>query len=119
MTAIGVHLLVEFWDCDFHILNDEFFLVSALLEAAVAANCTVLHSYSYHFEPQGVTAVIVVSESHLSLHSYPEIGYMAVDIFTCGPLTMPDEALEFLKHLINPGQISAKIHKRGELCLLR
>ena len=78
------HLLLELYRCDREKLNDESFLRCILNRAAKLANATVLNLISNKFEPQGVTAIALLAESHISIHTWPESNYSAVDIFTCG-----------------------------------
>ena len=78
------HLLLELYRCDCEKLNDESFLRCTLNRAAKLANATVLNLISNKFEPQGVTAIALLAESHISIHTWPESNYSAVDIFTCG-----------------------------------
>src|SRR5690625_8008884 len=84
MEALGRQILVEFYDCDQSKLNDVKFIETALLEAAVAARATII-SHSFHkFSPHGVSGIVVIAESHIAIHTWPEYRYAAVDIFTCG-----------------------------------
>ena len=90
------HLLLELYRCDEEKLNDESFLRCTLNNAAKIANATVLNLVSNKFEPQGVTAIALLAESHLSIHTWPEEQYSAVDIFTCGKNMKPDIACKYL-----------------------
>ena len=90
------HLLLELYRCDCEKLNDESFLRCTLNRAAKLANATVLNLISNKFEPQGVTAIALLAESHISIHTWPESNYSAVDIFTCGQKMMPELASQFL-----------------------
>tara|TARA_Y100000991_G_scaffold141125_1_gene106481 strand:+ start:244 stop:678 length:435 start_codon:yes stop_codon:yes gene_type:complete len=90
------HLLLELYKCDFEKLNDESFLRCTLNKAAKLANATVLNLISNKFEPQGVTAIALLAESHISIHTWPESNYSAVDIFTCGQNMLPKLASQYL-----------------------
>ena len=90
------HLLLELYKCDREKLNDESFLRCILNRAAKLANATVLNLISNKFEPQGVTAIALLAESHISIHTWPESNYSAVDIFTCGPNMFPEIASQYL-----------------------
>jgi len=90
------HFLLELYRCDYEKLNDESFLRCTLDKAAKLANATVLNLISNKFEPQGVTAVALLAESHLSIHTWPEANYSAVDIFTCGQNMKPDISCKYL-----------------------
>ena len=95
MKAYGRHLLVEYNGCNQEILNNIRIIEELLREAAVKAQATVVASVFHPFLPQGVTGVVVVEESHLSIHTWPEHGYAAVDFYTCGDCS-PEKAHEFL-----------------------
>ena len=90
------HLLLELYKCDYEKLNDESFLRCTLNIAAKLANAKVLNLISNKFEPQGVTAIALLAESHISIHTWPESYYSAVDIFTCGQNMNPDIACKYL-----------------------
>ena len=90
------HLLLELYRCDCDKLNDESFLRCTLNNAAKLANAKVLNLISNKFEPQGVTAIALLAESHLSIHTWPESNYSAVDIFTCGQHMKPEISCKFL-----------------------
>jgi len=90
------HFLLELYGCDFEKLNDESFLRCSLNNAAKLANATVLNLISNKFEPQGVTAIALLAESHLSIHTWPEAHYSAVDIFTCGQNMKPEISCKYL-----------------------
>ena len=90
------HFLLELYRCDYEKLNDESFLRCTLNNAAKLANATVMNLISHKFEPQGVTAIALLAESHLSIHTWPEAKYSAVDIFTCGKNMKPNISCEYL-----------------------
>ena len=95
------HILLELYRCDFEKLNDESFLRCTLSKAAKFAKATVLNLISNKFEPQGVTAIALLAESHISIHTWPESNYSAVDIFTCGQNMMPELASKYLIEALN------------------
>ena len=90
------HFLLELYRCDYEKLNDESFLRCTLNNAAKLANAAVLNLISNKFEPQGVTAIALLAESHLSIHTWPEANYSAVDIFTCGQNMKPEISCKYL-----------------------
>ena len=90
------HFFLELYRCNYEKLNDESFLRCNLNRAAKLANATVLNLISNKFEPQGVTAIALLAESHISIHTWPESNYSAVDIFTCGQNMMPELASQHL-----------------------
>ena len=90
------HLLLELYKCDYEKLNDESFLRCTLSRAARLAKARVLNLMSNKFEPQGVTAIALLAESHISIHTWPESNYSAIDIFTCGQNMKPELASQHL-----------------------
>ena len=115
MNALGKHMLLELRDCNKELLNDLSFLQNALVSAAEEAGATVIDKHFHRFSPQGVSGVVLISESHLSLHTWPECGYAAVDIFTCGDSVNSELAAELLiKSLQSKGPTIMEI-KRGVL----
>ena len=103
------HLLLELYRCDCEKLNDESFLRCTLNRAAKLANATVLNLISNKFEPQGVTAIALLAESHISIHTWPESNYSAVDIFTCGQNMLPELASEYLIEALNSKEYSLSL----------
>ncbi len=96
MNALGKHLLLELKDCDREVLDDLGFLKDILLTAAREAGATVLGESFHKFNPHGVSGVVIIAESHLFIHTWPECGYAAVDIFTCGDSVQPGKAAQKL-----------------------
>jgi len=113
VTFAGTHLLLELWDAEN--LCDAEFAERALANAAEAAGATLLHLHVHHFGPNsGVTGIAVLAESHISMHSWPERGFAALDIFMCGACD-PYKAVEVLKDAFRPVHISVGEHRRGIL----
>jgi S-adenosylmethionine decarboxylase proenzyme len=107
LNALGRHILVELQDCNRELLNDLSFLRDAMITAAINCGAVVLGDSFHRFSPQGVSGVVVIAESHLSIHTWPEYGYAAVDIFTCGTSVEPEKAAETLIEKLeskNPSQ---------------
>lgn len=96
MITQSCHLLAEYYGCTAETLNDVRVMEDILRAGAAAAGATVVGSVFHQFSPHGVTGVVVVQESHLSAHTWPEAGYVAVDIFTCGGLD-PTPAHELME----------------------
>lgn len=115
MKHLGRHVLAEIYGCDFETLNNiqkvERIMVNAALEAGAEVRECVFHKFS----PQGISGVVVISESHLAIHTWPELGYAAVDVFTCGDNIDPWDACNYLTEHFDAKQISAKEAKRGIL----
>jgi S-adenosylmethionine decarboxylase len=111
--VVGRHVIAELLGGNPNLLNDERYLRAALKEAAERAGGTVLDVTSHKFTPQGVTALALLSESHISIHTWPEHGYSAVDVFTCGSHTNPQLACDFLKKSLECTGESVKVLERG------
>ena len=107
------HLLLELYRCDREKLNDESFLRCTLNRAAKLANATVLNLISNKFEPQGVTAIALLAESHISIHPWPELNYSAVDIFTCRQNMMPELASQYLIESLIAKEHSLRVIERN------
>ena len=107
------HFLLELYRCDCEKLNDESFLRCILDRAAKLANATVLNLISNKFEPQGVTAIALLAESHISIHTWPESSYSAVDIFTCGQNMMPELASKYLIASLMSKEYSLRVIERN------
>jgi len=107
------HLLLELYRCDDEKLNDESFLRCSLNRAAKLAKATVLNLISNKFEPQGVTAIALLAESHISIHTWPESNYSAVDIFTCGRNMLPELASQYLINALKAEEHSLRIIERN------
>ncbi len=110
---LGRHLLAEFHGCNVQTLDNLERLETFLLEAAEVANATVIKSVFHPFSPMGVTGVVVVMESHLSIHTWPEHGYAAVDIFTCGEDMRLQEAYDYLAEKLESTEHSFQSIERG------
>ena len=106
------HLLLELYKCDYEKLNDESFLRCSLNRAAKLAKATVLNLISNKFEPQGVTAIALLAESHISIHTWPESNYSAIDIFTCGQNMLPELASQYLIKALSAKEHSLRIIER-------
>ena len=106
------HLLLELYGCDYEKLNDESFLRCSLNRAAKLAKATVLNLISNKFDPQGVTAIALLAESHISIHTWPESNYSAVDIFTCGRNMLPELASQYLIDALQAEEHSLRILNR-------
>ena len=107
------HLLLELYKCDFEKLNDESFLRCSLNRAAKLAKATVLNLISNKFEPQGVTAIALLAESHISIHTWPESNYSAIDIFTCGQNMEPELASQYLIDALKAEEHSLRVISRN------
>ena len=115
MNALGRHLLVELNDCNREVLNDLDLLRDAMLTAAIRCGAVILGDSFHRFSPQGVSGVVVIAESHISIHTWPEYGYAAADVFTCGTTVNPQVAAEVLIERLGSKNHSVTEIKRGVL----
>ncbi|MDA0866990.1 MAG: polyamine aminopropyltransferase [Cyanobacteria bacterium] len=118
MNSLGRHILVEFYGCSTDILNDVPLIESSMLKAAKESGATIISSVFHHFSPFGVSGVVVIQESHLAIHTWPEYRYAAVDLFTCGYSVNPWTSYEILKAAFEADHGSAIELNRGQLELL-
>ena len=100
--ALGRHILVEAYDCGYNILDNMRGIQGAMIEAAERTGATVVDVAFRKFEPYGVSGVVVISESHLAIHTWPEYGYAAIDLFTCGDKADPGRPLSIYWIILNP-----------------
>ena len=115
MDSLGRHILVEFYGCDVTLLNKASAVKEMLEDAARAARCTIVDSFVHQFSPYGVSGVVVIAESHLTIHTWPEYNYAAIDIFTCGEVIKPEVAASYLIDQFESKSPSVVEMKRGIL----
>lgn len=94
---LGRHILAEFFECDSNVLNNPKLVEKYMLQAALECGATIVNKCFHLFMPHGVSGVVIISESHLAIHTWPEYGYAAVDLFTCGEQCDPKISYEYLK----------------------
>ena len=115
MNALGRHLILDLKDCQFELLDDMPFIQKSLVEAARSTGATIVGQTFHKFAPQGVTGVVAIAESHVCIHTWPEYGYAAVDIFTCGEGFDPHEAAVLIVDKLQAGSHSVRELSRGVL----
>jgi len=113
VPTIGSHWILEMYDCPAEIIDDLELVRDAIRGAASAARSTLLHESAHSFEPQGVTALGLLAESHISVHTWPELGYAAADVFTCGEHARPELACEHLVRTFKAGRRELRHLARG------
>ncbi len=118
MNALGRHILVEFSGCNAEVLNDVSKIEKAMIDAAQIAGATVINSTFHHFSPWGVSGVVVIQESHLAIHTWPEYRYAAVDLFTCGDSVDPWVSFEHLKKAFEANYSAIEMN-RGSLSVIK
>jgi S-adenosylmethionine decarboxylase len=112
VNALGRHLLVELHGCEPSTLDDLQTITDMMVNTASIMCMTILDVRSRKFDPQGVTAIVMIAESHLSIHTWPEFGYAAVDIFTCNG-EIPDQVVSRISETLQASQVHAMEVKRG------
>ena len=117
--TIGQHVMTDAWGIDFDVLNDIDFLKEHMKKAAEIIGATILTTEGWKFEPAGVTVVVILSESHLSIHTYPEKGFAALDGYTCGKEIDREPGMEYLLSVLTPAiSYSQKVIRgTGELMI--
>jgi S-adenosylmethionine decarboxylase len=113
LNALGRHLLLELLDCDLTAIDNVETVKGALIEAAKRAQATIVDVVFHEFNPFGVSGVVVIAESHLSIHTWPEYRYAAVDIFSCGDILQPEIAASYLVEQFGAEHSSMVEVKRG------
>ncbi|RYD82166.1 MAG: polyamine aminopropyltransferase [Sphingobacteriales bacterium] len=116
--SLGRQIVVEYYDCEPEILSDVTLIEQYMVEAAKTAGATVINSTFHHFSPFGVSGVVVIQESHLAIHTWPEFGYASVDVFTCGDSVNPWVSYNFLKDAFKAKNHSAVEMLRGQLAIV-
>ncbi|RLB12536.1 MAG: S-adenosylmethionine decarboxylase proenzyme [Deltaproteobacteria bacterium] len=115
MKSLGKHIILEVHGVDSKLLNDIKKIEDIMSKAVRLCGATIIKPFFHQFSPHGVSGVIVIAESHFSIHTWPEYGYAALDLFTCGDQISPDDAVGYLKKEMNAGQIHMMEIKRGTL----
>jgi len=109
----GIHLIAEFWHGKN--IEDPKKIKKILVEAVKIAKSVPLNMVIHKFSPHGLTGVVLLKESHIAIHTWPEIGYIAIDIFTCGNSAKQEKALQYLKKEFKPKKLEIKRIRRGEI----
>jgi len=111
--ALGRHVLCEAYRCNPLVLNDMETIEKILVDGALKAGAEVREVALHKFSPQGVSGVVVISESHLAIHTWPELGYAALDVFTCGDSVNPWDACNYVLEKLECQEVKADEFKRG------
>lgn len=113
MKKLGRHLIAEFADCDGQKLADLDYIEACLNEAVRKSGATIIRSVFHRYNPQGVSGVVVIAESHMSIHTWPEYNYAAVDFFTCGESVDPYKAYDYMKKMLKSKTSQVNALDRG------
>jgi S-adenosylmethionine decarboxylase len=115
MKSLGQQIVAEFYECDTEVLNNPAEIEEIMCDAALAAGATIVSKVFHTFSPHGVSGAVIIAESHLAIHTWPEYGYAAVDLFTCGDTVVPEAAYRRLKEGLGSRRASTMEMKRGQL----
>ena len=113
MKPLGRHLLIDLYGCNTDLLDDQDYVEAQLRAAANTARMRLLGATFHRFTPHGITGVLIVQESHLAIHTWPERGYAAIDLFTCGIEIDPWSAYQLLKRAFGATRENAVEINRG------
>lgn len=113
-----MHIVAELYGCDAEKLSSVDYVTDVMLESARLSHCTIITQSFHHFSPYGVSGAIIIAESHLAIHTWPEYQYAALDIFTCGHTIQPAVALFYLKEAFNATNISSTELRRGQAAMI-
>lgn len=115
MNALGTQILADMYDCDAAVLDDEAAVRACMLEAARRCGATIVNECFHRFNPHGVSGVVVIAESHLAIHTWPEHGYAAIDLFTCGDTLKVEACFSYLREAFRSGRQTTNTIVRGRL----
>ncbi len=110
--------MAEFYACDRETLNNVDYIRSAMLEAAHRTGATIVTESFHHFSPHGVSGAVIIAESHLAIHTWPEFGYAAVDLFTCGDTVSSRAGFDHLRQALGAGHVSTMELHRGQVGMM-
>lgn len=99
INTLGRHIMIEYYNCDENILSNHELIEKYMNQAAKESSATIVNSVFHHFNPYGVSGAVIIAESHLAIHTWPEYGYAAVDVFTCGDTINPWKAFDYLEKI--------------------
>ena len=114
MAALGTHRILDFWGCSFETLDDLELVRTMFEEGLRLSKATVINVTLHKFSPQGVTGIASIAESHVSIHTWPELGYAAIDVFSCGTTMQVDQLLKHFEAILKPSEKKETRIERGE-----
>jgi S-adenosylmethionine decarboxylase len=115
LRSLGRHLVVELYNCDSKILNDVHKVETIMVDAAKHAHARIVDVVFHTFNPHGISGVIVIAESHLAIHTWPEFGFASIDVYTCGTEINPWRAYNYMVKKFKAKSMTAVEMKRGML----
>ncbi|SKA79942.1 adenosylmethionine decarboxylase proenzyme [Clostridium sp. USBA 49] len=113
IEQLGRHILIEYYNCDKEVLKNHELIEEYMNEAARRANATIVTSCFHKFNPWGVSGAVIIQESHLTIHTWPEYGYASVDVYTCGESVNPWIAFEYLEDVLKASRSESTEVARG------
>ncbi|OEF98106.1 S-adenosylmethionine decarboxylase proenzyme [Vulcanibacillus modesticaldus] len=113
MDTMGRHVIAELWGCNVDKLNNLKFIEKMMVDAALESGAEVREVAFHKFAPMGVSGVVIISESHLTIHSFPEHGYASVDVYTCGDRIDPNVAAEYITKQLEATKRESILVPRG------
>jgi S-adenosylmethionine decarboxylase len=113
MLALGSQILADLYGCDRALLDDVQAIRAILVEGALRCGATVVDRCFHRFSPQGISGVVLIAESYLGVHTWPEHGYAAVDLFTCGTRLRPEDCFQYIREALHCQKYSAQVIERG------
>lgn len=113
MDTMGRHVIAELWNCNVEKLNNLKLIEKIMVEAALEAGAEIREVAFHKFAPMGVSGVVIISESHLTIHSFPEHGYASIDVYTCGDIIDPNVAAQFITTALEASKYEAIEVARG------
>jgi S-adenosylmethionine decarboxylase len=115
VITLGKHFIIELYECPYGNLDNRDLISNLLIKAVDQSGATLIHPYFHQFSPQGVSGVVVIAESHFTIHTWPEYGYAAIDIFTCSDAMNINRAIEIITEGLEAGRSEVKSIDRGSI----
>ncbi len=112
-SPLGQHVILDFWGCSFDSLDDLALIRKMFDDALAASNASVIEIVMHKFSPQGVTGVAAIAESHVSIHTWPELGFAAIDVFSCGVTMNVENLISHFETILQPTDVDRQTLSRG------
>ena len=113
--ALGIEILCDFYNCSKNKMSDKNEIEKIIIQAVEESGATIVETKLFHFSPYGLTGLIIITESHFSIHTWPEHGYIAIDYFTCNKKLEINKTIEILKNYFEPENMEINEISRGEI----
>ncbi|AMW98985.1 adenosylmethionine decarboxylase [Rummeliibacillus sp. G93] len=119
LNTLGRHVLIELYGCPSEIIENNALIEQYMCEAADYSGATIVESVFHHFNPYGVSGAVIISESHLTIHTWPEYGFASVDVYTCGESVSPWKAGDYLAEKLKAKKVESFDFPRGTVEKIR